>query len=233
MISATGRRPGSAALTDLEAVQMKFLVLGATGATGGLLIEQALADGHDATAYVRDPERLAPRERLTVVAGNVRDADAMAEAMHGTDAVISTLGLGRARKPGNLITDSTRAIVEAAKQADTPRVLIMSAFGVGDSLPKASALARLMYSSGGRAIFADKAAGERFLTSSDLDWTLAYPVLLTNKPKSGRYQTIDLAELTRLPGMPRVSRADVAAFLLSAATDGTWSRRKVVLLADR
>ncbi len=109
----------------------------------------------------------------------------------------------------------------------------MSAFGVGDSLPKASAIARLMYSSGGKAIFADKAAGERFLTSSDLDWTVAYPVLLTNKPRSGRYRAIDLAELTRLPGMPRISRADDAAFLLSAAREGSWSRRTAVLLADR
>lgn len=109
----------------------------------------------------------------------------------------------------------------------------MSAFGVGDSLPKASALARLMYSSGGRAIYADKAAGERILTSSDLDWTLAYPVLLTSKPKSGKYQAIDLADLTRVPGMPRISRADVAAFLLSAAKDDSWSRRTAVLLAER
>ncbi|MDT3439242.1 NAD(P)H-binding protein [Pseudofrankia sp. BMG5.37] len=212
---------------------MRFFVLGATGATGGLFIEQALADGHDVTAYVRSPAKVTPRERLTVVAGDVRDADALAEAMHGTDAVISTLGLGRARKPDNLIADSTRAIVEAAKHSGISRVLIMSAFGVGESLRKASALARLMYSSGGKAVFADKAAGERYLTSSDLDWTLAYPVLLTNKPKSGKYLAIDLAELTRLPGMPRVSRADVAAFLLSAAKDGEWFRRTAVLLADR
>lgn len=101
---------------------MKFLVLGATGATGGLFIEQALADGHDVTAYVRSPARLAPRERLTVIAGDVRDADALAEAMRGADAVISTLGLGRARKPDNLIADSTRAIVEAATRAGISRV---------------------------------------------------------------------------------------------------------------
>ncbi|WP_194903943.1 NAD(P)-dependent oxidoreductase [Catenulispora rubra] len=215
-----------------ETIPMKFLLLGATGATGSLFIEQALADGHEVTAYVRSPDKLAPRERLTVVAGDVRDAAALTEAMSGAspDAVVSTLGLGRTRKPNNLIADSTRAIVEAAGRSGTSRVLVMSAFGVGQSADKASAIARFMYRTGGKAIYADKEVGDRHLAASDLDWTLAYPVLLTNKPKTGSYQAIDLGQLTRLPGMPRVARADVAAFLLAAATEDTWSRRTVVLV---
>lgn len=119
--------------------------------------------------------------------------------------------------------------MEAAQRSGTKRVIVMSAFGVGESLPKASRLARLVYNSGAQATFADKAAGERLLTTSDLDWTLAYPVLLTNKPASGKVHAVDLDQLTRLPGLPRISRADVAAFLLRTAQDGAWSRRIVVL----
>ncbi|WP_454852562.1 hypothetical protein [Promicromonospora soli] len=44
----------------------------------------------------------------------MRDADALATAMDGVDAVISTLGIGSARAADNLIVDSTRAIVTAA-----------------------------------------------------------------------------------------------------------------------
>ncbi len=211
---------------------MKFLVLGATGATGSLFVEQALAADHDVTAYVRDPGKVAARDRLTVIAGQLSDVDALTEAMRGQDAVVSMLGLGRA-KAGDFIAESSRAIAEAAEHSGTKRVLIMSAFGVGESLPKASSIARFMYSLGGKAIYADKAAGERILTAADLDLTIAYPVLLTSGPVSDNARAIDLAELTRLPGVPRISRADVAAFFLDAAENGTWSRRTAVLTTAR
>ncbi|GAA4725705.1 SDR family oxidoreductase [Phytohabitans rumicis] len=211
---------------------MKLLLLGATGATGRLFLERATAAGHDVTAYVRDPAKLPPRARLTTVGGDVRDADTLAEAMRGMDALVSTLGIGKAREPGNLIADSTRAIVHATERNSTKRLVIMSAFGVGASLAKANALMRFLYA-GGKATFADKAVGEQILTGSGLDWTLAYPVLLTNKPASGRVRATDLADLDRLPGLPRISRADVAGFLLTAAVEGTWSRRTVVLTTGR
>jgi putative NADH-flavin reductase len=212
---------------------MKFLLLGATGATGTLFVERATAAGHEVVAFVRDASKITPADRLTVVEGDVRDAHALTEAMRGIDAVVSTLGLGKVKDPGNLIADTTRALVRAAEDSATKRVLIMSAFGVGDSLAKASAFARVLYNSGGKAPFADKAAGERILTASGLDWTLAYPVLLTNKPATGDVHAVDLTALDRLPGLPRISRADVAAFLLEAAVEGSWSRRTAVLTAGR
>ncbi|MDT0568459.1 NAD(P)-binding oxidoreductase [Streptomyces sp. DSM 3412] len=206
---------------------MRFLLLGATGATGRLFTDAATAAGHEVVAFVRDPSKLARRERVTAVAGDVRDAEALAEAMRGMDAVVSTLGIGKAKDPANLIIDTTRALVQAAEASGTKRVVVMSAFGVGDSLAKASGILRFLYK-GGKANFADKAAGERILTASALDWTLVYPVLLTNKPAT-TVQAIDLKQLDRLPGVPRISRADVAAFLLSAAAEGSWSRRTAVL----
>ncbi|MFD3308616.1 NAD(P)-dependent oxidoreductase [Streptomyces sp. NPDC058656] len=206
---------------------MRFLLLGATGATGGVFTDCATAAGHEVVAFVRDPAKLAPRERVTAAAGDVRDADALAQAMRGVNAVVSTLGIGKSKDPANLITDSTRALVQAAEASGTKRVVIMSAFGVGESLAKASGVLRFLYK-GGRATFADKAAGERILTDSALEWTLVYPVLLTNKPATA-VQAIDLKQLDRLPGIPRISRADVAEFLLSAAVEGTWSRRTAVL----
>lgn len=211
---------------------MKFFVLGATGATGGLFVEQATAAGHEVVAFVRDPAKLAPRKRLIVVAGDVRDARGLAEAMHGADAVVSTLGLGKAKDPASLIADSTRALVQGAADSGTKRIVIMSAFGVGESLTKGSAILRLIYR-GGKATFADKAAGEQILTTSALDWTLVYPVLLTNKPATGNVHAVDLTQLDRLPGLPTISRADVAAFLLGTAVEGSWSRRTAVITTSR
>lgn len=58
-------------------------------------------------------------------------------------------------------------------------------------------------------------------------------MLLTGKPSTENVRAIDLAELDRLPGLPRISRADVAAFLLATAVEGSWSRRTAVLTTGR
>jgi uncharacterized protein YbjT (DUF2867 family) len=43
---------------------VRILILGATGLTGRLLVEQALADGHDVTALARNPRKYRAGERL-------------------------------------------------------------------------------------------------------------------------------------------------------------------------
>jgi uncharacterized protein YbjT (DUF2867 family) len=83
---------------------------------------------------------------------------------------------------------------------------MLSAFGVGDSLAKASWLAGLAYRHVLAGVFADKARGEATLRSSDLDWTIAYPVTLTNKKGIGRYRASVLEQTGKVSGM-RKSRA--------------------------
>ena len=54
---------------------MKLVIFGTTGGTGRRLLERALAEGHEVTAFVRNPSKLtALNERLSVVVGDVRDA---------------------------------------------------------------------------------------------------------------------------------------------------------------
>jgi putative NADH-flavin reductase len=205
---------------------MKLLVLGATGATGKLFVADALADGHQVTAYVRDPARVTTRDpNLAVVTGHADDSGALAAALPGHDAVISMLGNGYGRTGKTLINDSARALIRAAEQSGVTRLVIMSAFGVGDSLPKGSLLGKFFY----KRVLADKARGEAQLKSSGLDWTLAYPVTLNNKPATGNYTATPLDSTPKLTGMPSISRADVAAFLLNTAVNGTYSRQTVTL----
>jgi putative NADH-flavin reductase len=208
---------------------MKLLVLGATGATGTLFVADALAGGHQVTAYVRDPARVTTRDpNLTVVTGHADDSGALAAALPGHDAVISMLGNGYGRTGKTLINDSTRALIRAAEQSGVTRVVIMSAFGVGDSLPKGSMMGRFFYKRVIPGVLADKARGEAQLKSSGLDWTLAYPVTLNNKPATG-FTATPLDSTPKLSGMPSISRADVAAFLLNTAVNSTYTRQTVTL----
>ena len=204
---------------------MKFLILGATGATGSLLTDAALNAGHEVIALVRNPRKMPERPGLHVIAGDARDARALTDATGKADALVSALGVGRTRSPDNLILDTTRAVISAAEQTGLRRVVFQSAFGVGASYPKSSNLMRLGYHLA-PAVFRDKAAGEQLLTATGLDWTLAYPGMLTNGPRTGDYRTgTDL----RLSFTARVSRADVAEFMLAELRDNTHLRRAVAI----
>lgn len=209
---------------------MKILILGATGATGTLFTAAALLAGHEVTALVRDPSRLAGRPELRAVAGDARDARALAAAADRTEALVSCLGVGTTRNPNDLIRDTTRAVISAAAQTGLQRIVFQSALGVGASYPKTPVLMRLGYQLT-PAVFRDKAAGEDLLTATDLSWTLVYPGVLTNGPRTGRVTATGLDTLTRLPALPRISRADVADFLLDTITTGAWARHIAVITA--
>lgn len=208
---------------------MKFLLLGATGTTGLQFIDQALAAGHEVVAMVRNPEKLQVRRGLHVVVGDVLNANALAAAAQGVDAIVSTLGVRNPRSPNDFILNATRALIAAAKHAGIRRVLLMSAFGVGASYKKASWIIRLGYHVAA-TMFRDKEVGEEVLMSSDLDWTIAYPGVLTNGTHSGNFTTTDLNKLKGVPWLPRIARADVADFLLTAASNDTWNKHIVVII---
>jgi uncharacterized protein YbjT (DUF2867 family) len=204
---------------------MRFLVLGATGRTGVLFVKQALDQGHQVTALVRragatvDP-------RAEIVSGDVTDAQVIAAAARDHDAVISTLG--NAREVPTLITDAVRAVIASAKTSGVDRFILVSAFGVGDSLGKTSFLVHAISRTMLRKKYADKAASEALLKASDLRWTVEYPGPLNDGPSS-RYAATALEDVTKLPIFPSTSRANVADSLLRVAVDDTFIGQTVVV----
>ena len=206
----------------------KIVVFGPTGATGREIVSQALAQGHEVTAFARSPAKLAAAgDRWRVVTGSVtEDADKVAQAVRGQDAVISALGRGNSLSSQNLISRSVRVIVAAMHSEGVRRLIFVSAFGVGESRRDAPLLPRIMYRLFLGRLFADKAAADDYLRRSDLDWTLVYPVLLTNGPATGRYR---VGERLRLGALPKISRADVAAFILTQLDDTAYLRKTAVV----
>jgi uncharacterized protein YbjT (DUF2867 family) len=198
---------------------MNIVVLGATGGTGRLVVEQGLAAGHTVTALVRSPEKVMVRNpNLHVVAGQATDPSAVARALVGADALISTLGGG-----GSVISDSTRAIVEAAQKAGVSRVILLSSFLV--ERERFNPVTRLLTRVAMGSMIKDKSAGEKALRESNLDWTIVYASSLTDGPGGG-YVAV-LPEGGRWTFSHRIARADVAAWLLRAATSPETSRRTV------
>src|ERR1700730_12945021 len=112
---------------------MRLTIFGATGATGTCLPSQALAAGHEVTAVVRDPARLAvpAHPRLRTVTADVMDHASVAQAIEGADAVISAVG-PRGTVPTTVLQDSVRSIIAALDKTDTRRLLQLSGSIVAD-----------------------------------------------------------------------------------------------------
>jgi putative NADH-flavin reductase len=194
---------------------MKVLVFGATGGTGKEIVAQARAAGHDVLPFTR-------AEHGDVTA----DRDAVSRAVRGQDAVISALGRGNSFKSEQLMARAMDVILPAMQREGVRRLVAVSAFGVGESFYEAPLLAKIFFRTALRHIYADKAIADDFVRRSGLDWTLVYPTRLTSGPRTGRYRVGEHFE----PGSAtRISRADVAEFVVRQLTDPSWLRKTVII----
>jgi putative NADH-flavin reductase len=207
---------------------MKLTIFGATGATGTDLTSQALAAGHEVTAVVRDPARLAvpAQPRLRTVTADVMDPTSIIPAIAGADAVISAVG-PRGTGPTTVIRDSVHSIVQAMGKTGTRRLLEVSGSVVADEGESPylryllKPLARRTFL---RHVCADMRRAEDEIRDSNLDWTIFRPPALTSKAATGTYRTaID----RNLPHGFTVSRADLAVCMLARLDDPTVIHRHV------
>ncbi|CAL1239691.1 NAD(P)-dependent oxidoreductase [Candidatus Methylocalor cossyra] len=193
---------------------MKLLVIGGSRGIGRQLVEQALQAGHEVTVLARDPRRLAPHERLRSMPGDVLDADAVRRAMAGQQAVCLSLGIPPTWKPVTVFSQGTANTLQAMGEAGVRRLVCVTGIGAGDSKGHGGFLYdRIAQPLLLRTIYQDKDRQEALIKASGLDWVIVRPGFLTNGPLTGRYRV-----LTDLTGVTagRISRADVAHFLLQA-----------------
>lgn len=201
---------------------MRLAIFGATGRAGRVVVEQALQSGHHISALARDPARVHPHAQLRVVGGDVRDPAAVARTLEGADAIVSTLG--KRRRGPDSCTDGIRTVLSASAHHGPRRLIILSNYGVADSRHRTAYVATSWLLE--RAVLRDKEKMEALVTSSDTDWTVVRAPMLTNGPRTGRYRTgTDL----RLSFAARVSRADLAEFMLTELRDNAYLRRAVAI----
>jgi hypothetical protein len=105
---------------------MNVALIGASGFVGSAILAEALARGHKVTAIVRNTAALPSHARLTASTLDISDADALAKALAGHDAVISAFSPGRG-VPGDELYDrhvaGHKAVIAAVKQSGVTRYL--------------------------------------------------------------------------------------------------------------
>jgi putative NADH-flavin reductase len=197
---------------------MRLFVLGATGRTGVEILELARARGHEITAFVRSPQKIVPFERLRVVAGDPRKAEALQAALPGHDAVLSAIGPAPrdAFNASTLLTDCAAATVAAMAAAGVSRLAIVSAALLFPEKGPLFSFVRWLL----RHHVQDLRTMEAAITSSPLAWTIVRPPRLVKSPDAD-YR----AEPGRLPAGRRVVPfRSVAAFMLDAIERGEYVR---------
>jgi putative NADH-flavin reductase len=213
---------------------MKIVILGATGNVGSHLATEALDRGHEVLAYVRNPDAVARRAGLVVVQGSLDDEETMAKAFAGADAIVSAIGVPlRAKKPIDLMQRTLPVITRAAESAGVDRLVVVSAFGVGDTAAKASPLAKLIYSTLVAKIFKDKELSERVLPNSGLNWTTVYPVNLKDAPPTPATAIEPLDRVGKVPGLPTLPFKNIAAALLQIAADRSLAGQRVLVTTEK
>lgn len=201
---------------------MRLAIFGATGRAGRVLVAHALQQGHEVTALTRDPARISPRPGLRVVGGDVRDPASVAATLDGTEAIVSTLG--RRRRGPDICTEGIRTVLARAADGGPRRLVVLSNYGVAESRHRSAYVTVSWLLE--RAVLRDKEQMEALLPHSDTDWTVVRAPVLTNGPRTGDYRTgADL----RLSFSARVSRADLAEFMLTEVRDSTYPRQAVAI----
>jgi putative NADH-flavin reductase len=200
---------------------VKLLVFGSTGGTGREIVRQGLEQGHAVTAFARSPARLGLRhERLRDVEGDVLDLQAVERVTPGHDAALCAIGAPASDRRG-VREAGTRHIIRAMESAGPRRLICLASLGYGDSreiLP--FHMKYLVVPLFLRHAFADHERQEACVKASQLDWIIARPAALTNGPHTGTYRHGFPATERGL--RLRISRADVADFMLKQLCDDTY-----------
>ncbi|MBF6085680.1 SDR family oxidoreductase [Nocardia cyriacigeorgica] len=203
---------------------MRIAIFGATGTLGRHVLERALRQGHEVTILTRDASRVAStHDNLRVLEGEVLDPAAVDGAVAGQEAVLICLGNGR---KGVVRAEGTRTVIEAMRRNGVKRLICQSTLGVGDSRDNLNFLWKyVLFGLVLRPAYNDHVRQEEHVRASDLDWTIVRPSAFTDGPATGTYRqgfTGNEAGLSL-----KISRADIAEFMLDQLTDRTSLHRAV------
>jgi putative NADH-flavin reductase len=209
---------------------MRVTVFGASGATGRHLVDQALTHGHHVTAFVRDASRFDVRsERLTVVVGDVAEAAIVASAVEGRQGVLCALGAASPLRRDPTLVEGVRHIVSAMEQGGVRRLVYLSFLGIPEGRHQLSLVGRYVVAPLLlRHVVSDHAAKERIIRGSSLEWVIARPPRLTNGARKGSYRSgVDVRATSVIP---RISRADLADFMLRQLDEDTYVRKTPAIM---
>lgn len=208
------------------------LVIGASAGIGLEVVSQGLTAGHHIRAMARSADRIRVHNpSLEKFVGDALKPKDVEAALKDIEVVVQVLGLQLDAKmvlgPVSLFSEATKILLAAMKKAGVTRLLCVTGFGAGDSRYSLGCLQNVPFQIVFGRAYGDKTEQEQMVKNSGLDWTIVRPGILTNGPRTGRYQVLSDPE-TWKNGI--ISRADVADFLTQQFNRDTYLEKAPVLV---
>lgn len=201
---------------------MKVTLLGATGNTGPVLIQEALKRGYDVTAFARTSSQFKD-SRIKIIYGEYSNKIKLSEAIKGADAVVSALGPTKINHPLSLpILQAYKSVIETMEAVGVKRLIATSTPTAPDPEDKSlftvwfPALLIHMFL---RTSYNDMVAYPNLIRGSKLDWTMVRLNLLKNRPATRK---ISIGLCGQVEHTLTVSREDVAIFMMDQIEDKSF-----------
>jgi len=213
---------------------MHVALIGATSFVGSALLSELLSRGHRVVALARQPAKLEARPGLTVVQADVQDRSQVADAVAGTEAVLSAFNPGWDHPSlYEHFLSGSDAIVAGAKQAGVPRLLVVGGAGSLFVAPGVQAVDTEAFAQAvpPNVLPGARAARDLLTRLQDqetlLDWTfLSPPPGLAPGARSGRY-TVGGDAFPMQDGHPAgISVADLAMALVDELEQPRHTRQR-------
>ena len=212
---------------------MRLVVIGGTGRTGRRIVGEAVDRGHEVVMVGRSAESGPVADGAEAISADATDRADLERVVLRADAVITALSIPRASSsPFAAVTGRTdlhshtaEMLVDAMERGACRRLVKISAQGVGDSAPRAGwGFRALVAVSNLGPAFADHALADARVQASSLDWTIVRPPILADGPVVGR---VEAGEAVTTRTFTRLSRADLAKWVVDIVPDPAWFRRVV------
>jgi len=206
----------------------KIVIFGATGGTGLELVKQSLGMGYDVSVFIhRSADSLGDLiDEITMFHGDVKDYEAVQQAIKGSYAVLVALGT-MPGKTDMVLSKGTANIVRAMTENNVRRLVVETGAALVDDKKSLPAMWRFTSSMPLMVnMFDDKRKQELAVKNSDLDWVIVRPVNLINGEQTNKYVVNEKVK----SGMAfKISRSDVAQFMLQQIDDDGWVHKPVVI----
>ena len=204
-------------------------LFGASGKTGRHFMADALDEGYQLKALVRDPADITEEtNNLRIVKGDALNPEDVQRVISGTDAVVSLLGQSKQTDPW-LQTRAIQHIISAMQEEGLSRVVSLTHFGVSaPAEDEPGILDKLMRYSMRLFIpkvYQDGITHAQHLQAANLQWTIVRAPILTDEPQRGYYRIGAIG----VNAGHQISRADLSTFLLTLLADEPYYQQMPVV----
>lgn len=207
---------------------MNIALIGATGFIGSAILNEALARGHHISALVSRPEKLAAHSKLTPIQADVQNQAALAQQLHGFDAVVSAFSGHAQGDVYDYYVQGVRSIIAAAKQAKTPRLLMVGGAGSLEVAPGVPLIETPNFPAAYKASASGAFEALKLLRAEpELNWSMLSPsALIAPGERTGRFRLGQDQLLVDEAGDSRISVEDYALALVDELEQPAHPRQR-------